>query len=248
MPCSRAASITARPSSRGMRSNVRQEPSDRPETSRSDAPSLRLGMAGSGGKPYDLPAPVRVGCIEEPVVHPARAGLPELVPLGVQAVAAPRLAERKLGLGVAICQCPRLLLEPLAARDGTALGRGERAELAAPRPAVRVGERFLTRGALDRALDSYLAPERLPVEEERGAGVGGQLPALAALVVRVEDEAGGVGVLEEHHPDRWRAVGRCGGERHRLGLRDAYLRRLLEPALELTQRIGIGALLAERDV
>jgi hypothetical protein len=42
---------------------------------------------------------------------------------------------------------------------------------------------------LDRPLDPYLPAEGIPVKEQRSARVGNNLAALAAVVVREEDEA-----------------------------------------------------------
>ena len=48
MPASRAARITARPCSRGIRSNVRHEPSENSETSKPEEPRRAMGKGGHG--------------------------------------------------------------------------------------------------------------------------------------------------------------------------------------------------------
>ena len=78
------------------------------------------------------------------------------------------------------------LLEPLAALDRLALGRRERAQLAVARAAAGVRLGLGARHAAHGALDAHLAPQRAPVEQERGARVGLELAGLAAAVVGEE--------------------------------------------------------------
>src|SRR5437660_9318302 len=115
--------MTARPSSREIRSNVRHEPSASRETSSSERPSRCLGIPGSGGKALDPPAPIGARGVHQPVVHAAGSVLPELEPFRREAVPAPVVSERHaLSAGVATGELAGAFLEPFAARDGLALG------------------------------------------------------------------------------------------------------------------------------
>ncbi len=49
---------------------------------------------------------------------------------------------------------------------------------------------------LDRTLDAHGAAQGLPVEHQRGAGIGLELRPLAAFAVGVEHEAALIGVLQ----------------------------------------------------
>src|SRR5205807_467176 len=135
-----------------------------------------------------------------------------------------------------------------ASFDDVALWRDGRADLGTARARPEVRLRLGLRYPLDRALDSHLAPERVPVEQERGARVLRQLSALPALVPGEEDEAALVELLQQHHPHRRAAV--AGGRRdgHGFGSPDSGLPGLLEPERELAKRVGIEVGLEERAV
>src|ERR1700760_208664 len=114
--------MTARPSSRAIRSYVRHEPRARRETVSSERPSAARGMPGSRSKPLDPPAAVAVRGVREPIVHATGPVLPELESLRDDAVAAPGVAEWHLAWRVAVGQLAGALLEPFAAGDRPALG------------------------------------------------------------------------------------------------------------------------------
>src|SRR5205823_1563300 len=99
----------------------------------------------------------------------------------------------------------------------------------------------LRRQSLDVALDPNLPPERVPVEEERGPRVLREVAALAALVPAVEDESPLVEALEQHHPHRRTPLPRRRRERHRLRRAHACRGGLLEPGVELSERIRVDA-------
>jgi hypothetical protein len=67
-----------------------------------------------------------------------------------------------------------------------------------------------------------------------------ELARLAAAVIRIEDEAAALYAFQEHHPGAGRAVDGHGGECHRIGQGQLRTHRILQPALELVQRIAIG--------
>ena len=179
-------------------------------------------------------------------MQPVEAVLPELVCLRRDAEAAPFVADGQLAVGMLALELVDAPLEPLAIRDRAALRRGERAELAAAGAPARVRLGLLAETRVDRPLDADLAAERLPVEQQRRARVRDELAALAAAVVREEDEAALVERLQQDHPQRRRAVGRRGRERHRLGIDRLGRARVLEPAPELGQRVGIELVARER--
>src|SRR5207248_6376024 len=112
-------------------------------------------------------------------VFPVR---PELVGLRDEAETAPVLRPRhlagdRLPLGEA-----RFELGPRLER--LALPGDRRRDLREPRAGGPVGVGLLGRDALDATFHSNLTAR--PVEEERGAGVRGELAALPALVAREE--------------------------------------------------------------
>src|SRR5438094_1735 len=130
--------------------------------------------------------------------------------------------------------------ERAAARERGALLRGERGQLARPRPCgpVRVGLR--RRDLLDAPFDAHLPPEAIPVEGDGRARARAELAALAAAAVGEEDEAAAVGGLQEDEADRGRAPTPGGGERHRLSERDTGARGGPEPAAEAREQLGQG--------
>src|SRR5436190_2121143 len=190
-----------------------------------------------GGEALDEPAGAGAA-VPEAVVGPALAVLPELPHLGHEPVAAPPLRPRHVAVRVLRLALGDAPLQLLPVGEHLALARRMRADPAAVRPRREVLVRFLRRHARDRAFDADLAPEGVPVDEERRARVRLELPALAARVVRVEDEPLLVEALEQHHPQGRLPLARRGRERRRLG-RAHDGPRLLEPALELPQRVGV---------
>src|SRR5438128_588312 len=189
----------------------------------------------------ELPPPPRPRPHEElalvQAVLPVR---PELDRLGDDAEARPRRRPRHRPPAVAPPQLNPALDERAAARERGALLRGERGQLARPRPCgpVRVGLR--RRDLLDAPFDAHLPPEAIPVEGDGRARARAELAALAAAAVGEEDEAAAVGGLQEDEADRGRAPTPGGGERHRLGERDTGARGGPEPAAEARERLGQG--------
>ena len=69
--------------------------------------------------------------------------------------------------------------------------------------------------------------------------VDGELLTLAAVEVGVEAEATSVDAAEQHHARRRSTVGRAGGDDHGVGLQLTVLAGVVEPALELDERINV---------
>src|SRR5438876_6650752 len=163
---------------------------------------------------------------------------PEFDRLGDDAEARPRRRPRHRPPALAPPQLPPALDERAAARERGALLRGERRELARPWPRgpVRIGLR--RRDLLDAPLDTHLPPQPIPVEGDGRARSRTELAALAAAAVGEEDEATAVGGLQEDEADRGRAATPGGGERHRLGERDAGALGGPEPAAEAREGLG----------
>src|SRR6185436_19408665 len=108
---------------------------------------------------------------------------------------------RQLGARVLAGELLDAPLEPLAVGHGPALRRSQRAELAGARAAERIGLALGPVDSRDGALDPHLAAERRPVEQERGVRIALQLVALAARVVREEDDPALVVALQQDHAD-----------------------------------------------
>src|SRR5438034_4573061 len=163
---------------------------------------------------------------------------PELDRLGDDAEARPRRRPRHRPPALAPPQLPPARDERAAARERGALLRGERRELARPRPRgpVRIG--LCRRDLLHAPLDAHLPPQPIPVEGDGRARSRTELAALAAAAVGEEDEAAAVGGLQEDEANRGRAATPGGGERHRLGERDAGALGGPEPAAEAREGLG----------
>src|SRR4029453_12931090 len=126
--------------------------------------------------------------------------LPELVRVRNQTEAAPVRGAHYLA-GIRRVELREPSLELLARLDRLALVRDRGADLAPARSCcpIRIGHGLWS--LLDPALDSDLTAGH--VDEDRRPRVLGQLPPLAALVAREEEEAALVRLLEEHHAHRW---------------------------------------------
>src|SRR5690348_14742761 len=165
-------------------------------TQRSEMPALKLASASSriasrgceaslGRKPLDPPAPPGAR-VEQPVVQPVGAPLPELDLGGNQALAAPvRRARRRLAVA-AFC-LRRGVLEERPAGDARGLGGGPGGEAAARRTGGEVGVGLGRARLFRRAVDAHLALELRPQEDQRGGAVRGELGRLAAAIVRIEN-------------------------------------------------------------
>src|SRR5256885_7769060 len=76
------------------------------------------------------------------------------------------------------------------------------------------------------------------MEQQRGAGIGGEFLALAAALVGIKDDPLGTMSLEQDDPDRRPPLGvRC-RQRHRLGIVRFARPRLGEPLVEQLKGVG----------
>src|SRR5690348_10424780 len=187
-----------------------------------------------GPEPLDSPA-LALAAIGEAVVQPVVAVLPELPRVGHEPEPAPPLRPCRLAL---VAQLRHPAFEPFPRLDRPALRRGERRQPSAERARAKVGIRLGLLHPRDGAFDPHLPAERLPVEEQGRPRVLRQLAALAARVVREEDDPGLVRLLHQHHAHRWASVRGCRRERHLLRRGNGRL-RIREPAAELHQRVGV---------
>ena len=106
------------------------------------------------------------------------------------AAAARRGRRTRLPLRRSARECP--------ARRAAALYRGPRAQLLAARAAREIRVRLLRRDATHRSFGPHLFIQPRPVERNRRLRIGLQVGRLAALVIRVEDEAPGVEPMQQH--------------------------------------------------
>ena len=170
--------------------------------------------------------------VADALVEPVRPALPELDRLRVEHVAAPPVGEWHFVAETGLRLREGRVELGLAPERG-ALPRRPCAEAAARVARREVGLRLGARDLLHRAGHEHLpAGLRVPEEGERGVRVGGELAALAALVVREEDEAPLVHAFEENRAGRGAAGLIRGRERHRLGQGDAGRHGLLLPLPE----------------
>src|SRR5690606_8203129 len=118
-------------------------------------------------------------------------------------------------------------------------------QLAAEGPAREVRVALLGRRLHDLPFEPDLPAELLPVERARGPRVSVELAALARAVVRVEhDVAALLGqALQQHHARGGTAVLADRRERHRERVTAGAGRRLVEPAPDTAERLGVLAIL-----
>ncbi len=124
--------------------------------------------------------------------------------------------------------------------DGLALRRGPGADARGQRSAGEISVRLFGTDLLHPPLDAHHALELYPVELQRGKGVRRQLTALAAVIVGVPDNAARIDVFDQHHAGGGAAVFAHGGQGHGIGLGHLRVHGLLQPVLELFERIGLG--------
>src|SRR3954469_8090645 len=114
----------------------------------------RPGPRGpSRGESFEEPAPVRPAAIEEAVVEPARAALPELDRLGDDEIAAPVRRARDLAAGVAGLDLTTPFLQGWPVGEDLALGGGPGPDLRPGRAGAEIGVRLGLGGPLRPPLD-----------------------------------------------------------------------------------------------
>src|SRR5688500_2735553 len=96
------------------------------------ASNLSSGTRPLRSQPLDLPAPARAPPVEDAIVQPVRAVLPELDRVGREAIAAP-VRRARHGLGMLALERREAALERATPGDPGALGRSPGSKLAAAR-------------------------------------------------------------------------------------------------------------------
>src|SRR5664280_1569214 len=232
-----------------VRSCTRDASSAMPRPYCAGPPAFRFDVpgparVGSGLEAGDAP-PVAIRGVPEPVVQAVVALLPELEGDRGDPHPAPPRGPRHGLSGVLGLELLHPAVEGGTVLDGPTLPGRMGADLAGVWPGGEVGVGLLCASPVGRSLDPHLAAQRLPVEQEGGMGVLGQLMALGAVVVGEERESIDAPGLEQHHAHRRTALGIGGGHGHGFGA-GRHGRRPLVPSTELDQRIGIDGAFVER--
>src|SRR5690606_11251517 len=175
--------------------------------------------------------------INDAVVQPVWAVLPGLEPTRRAAEAGPGRRARHLPALVAPFELGDARLEHGALRQRARLLRCPGADLRKPRPGREIGVRLFRRDRARLSLDAHLAEQAFPVEAERGMGIRQQLLTLPALEVGIEDEAAALYSLQQHDPARRPPLGIDRRQRHGVGVGRLRFPRLVEPGLELRERL-----------
>ena len=168
----------------------------------------------------------------------ARPALPEFDDARRQPIAAPKLRPRHRAVLKPAANLLDRLLQLRAIFHHLALRRRRRAPLTVERPGleIRIGDHCFD--LLDASLDSHLALELRPIENERGLRIRRQFARLAAAVIGEEQESVLIAAFEEHDSRGRSAVGRRRRQRHRVGLQDPRCLDFVHPRPELLARIG----------
>ena len=103
---------------------------------------------------------------------------------------------------------------------------------------MKIGRAFFAGDFGDGAFDEDLAFKGDPREDERDAGVEGELAAFAAFVVRIENKAPPIEALQQHGAGGRPTVRRGGGQRHGVGLGKFGGFGFLKPFFKLAERIA----------
>lgn len=175
--------------------------------------------------------------IDQPVVEATGAALPEFDFLWVEDVATPEAGDRDgLTLELLFIETPGVV-ERFTAGNDRGLGAGPGADLGDAGALVEVGFAFFAREFFDPARGADLTLQFFPVEAEGGVGVGGEFPALAAVVVGEEREAAIVEGFEQDDADAGDIVD-GGGERHGVRFKGGDGEDFVKPAVELGDGVG----------
>src|SRR5215212_1819812 len=186
---------------------------------------------------YLPPSPGTV--VDDPVVQSVLASLPELDCLGLDPIAAPERRAWDLTPLVLRLERSYPLFQNAPVFDGMALLGSPRPETASWRTTREVGVGLLAGEASGAALDPDLPLQLAPVEQQGARGVRRDLLRLASLVIGVEDEAPLVVALEKDGACRGLPVIGGGGEDHGVRFVEVRLDGVLEPLMELDNRVGV---------
>ena len=167
---------------------------------------------GSGVEHVRSPA-VAFANVDVPLVQTARHAAPELDAMRNQPKAGPVRRTRDVLALEARLDVAHARLEITRSLDRPALLRRPRADLAPARAAGEVRIRLLARDRPRTPFDAHLPLERLPVKAHRRLRMRDQLAPLAALVVRVENEAFVVHALQQQNADGGLSIRAHGSER-----------------------------------
>src|SRR5918992_6803 len=144
-----------------------------------------------------LDQPTRIALsIAEAIMQTVLARLPELDLFRRQAVTTPKRRQGHDLIRVPQGQDPQTLVQLGPAGDDLALMRCPCPEPASERSRAEVLLGLRARHGRHQPRNAHLTLELRPIKDERGARVLCELPALAARVVRVEDEAALVDSLQ----------------------------------------------------
>src|SRR5262249_14905640 len=91
-------------------------------------------------------------------------------------------------------------------------------------------------GWLDESSDADLPSQALPMKEQGGFRISGELHALGAIAIGIKDEAALVGSLQENHPNIRQTAGVDRGDRHCLWIGRFTRLSLRKPSLEQRER------------
>src|SRR6266404_9034696 len=175
------------------------------------------------------------------VVQAKRPVVPEFELCGHDPPAAPPLRARYFADNVLGRDLGDRLLEGKPAFQRLRLLAGPGSDLRLFRSGREIGVGLRFRHRRHVAADTDLAAQRLPVKQQRGLGICGQLAALLAGDVAVEHETVGVVALHQHHADVGKALRIDGGERHGVGVAGLGLHGFREPVAKQRKRLlGIG--------
>src|SRR5438105_2324523 len=216
-------------------------------TQRSEIPALKAASARStiasreeaslGRKPLDFPAGA-LPAVKQAVVQPVGASLPEFDRLRHHTVATPVWRPRRR-IAIAAARFLHGELQGSPIGNALALRRRPGGKARAERPRGEIAVRVLSAHFLGAPFDAHLALEVRPHEYQAGFPPMGEFARFAARIIRIEDEAALLDAFEKHHPGRRRAGAIHGGEVHRIGQGQARTQRVLEPQLELPDRIAL---------
>ena len=104
---------------------------------------------------------------------------------------------------------------------------------------MKIGGGIFARRFFHGAADPDLPFELHPIKDQRRVWICLELAAFLAVVVRKKSEAAFIEPLEQNDADGRFAVGRGGGQAHRVHVANVRGERGCEPGAELLERIGM---------
>src|SRR5260370_21845918 len=189
-------------------------------------------------EPVYRPGAARLQRVTKPVLKAIGAALPKFHSRGIEAISAPMWWKRDRSFGKTLLHFFKTCFKNSTRINHCALLRCPCTELRASGPAMKIFLGFLARSFFNLSLDPNLSLHFHPIHHQRSVRIFLELATFGAGVIREENEAALIEILEQDNAGG-RFLTCTGGQRHRVSVVNPSFNRGRKPGVKLFHRIGI---------